>query len=141
MTRNAGCLCGAVRFDITSNPTETGACHCSMCRKASGGVFLGVQVPPDGLSFTKDEGHSVYKSSAWAERGFCKTCGSTLYYRVTAPGPHHGTWHVGLGSFDDPEGIVMTGEIYIDKKPGGYGFAGETHKMTEADVMKMFGMG
>jgi len=109
-----------------------------MCRKFSGGVYLGVEVPSDALKLTKTEGHATYKSSEWAERGFCKSCGSSLYYRVMSPGPHNGTWHVGLGALDDPSGITMTGEIFIDKKPDAYAFAGDTHKMTEAEVMAMF---
>lgn len=140
MSKSAGCLCGGVRFEVTCEVTETGACHCAMCRKSSGGIFLGVQVAGDKVTFSTDETRAVYTSSPWAERGFCRQCGSTLYYRVTAPGEHHGTYHLALGAFDDPDGIVLTGEIYIDKKPDGYAFAGETNKMTEADVMKAFGI-
>ncbi|MFK7874431.1 MAG: GFA family protein [Paracoccaceae bacterium] len=139
MSKSGGCLCGAVRFEITSEVTETGACHCGMCRKVSGGVFLGVEVPAEAFAFTSDNKGAVYSSSTWAERGFCSACGSSLYYRVTAPGPHQGTWHVGLGSLDDPNDVTLTGEIFIDLKPSGYAFAGDTHKMTEAQVMEMFG--
>ena len=137
-TRTGGCICGAVRFEITSNPTETGACHCGMCRKYSGGVFLGVQVPPDGLTLTKEDGLKIYTSSPWAERAFCAECGASLFYRVTAPGPMQGEYHVGLGTLDDANGILLTGEIYIDRKPDGYSFAQQTHQMTEAEVEAMF---
>lgn len=139
--KTGGCLCGGVTFTVKGNVTHTGACHCGMCRKVSGGVFLGVQVSPDELTFTNEESRATYTSSPWAERGFCSRCGSSLYYRVTAPGDHQGTYHVGLGAFDDPEGVTLSQEIYIDKKPSGYAFAGDTAKMTEADVLKMFGMG
>ena len=108
-----------------------------MCRKWSGGIYLGVQVAGENMTLDGDQ-LGVFSSSPWAERGFCKTCGSSLYYRVTAPGPHNGTYHVGMGTLDDPNGINMTGEIYIDKKPAGYSFADNTHKMTEAEVMAMF---
>lgn len=137
MSKTGGCLCGAVRFEITSTPTETGACHCGMCRKVSGGVFLGVRVAKDDLRFTKTEWHAVYTSSPWAERGFCSRCGSTLYYRVTAEGDHQGTFHVGLGAFDDPDGIKLRQEIYVDHKPDGYDFAGDIQRITEAEVLHM----
>ena len=42
MTHTGSCLCGAVTFTATELPDETGACHCQMCRKHSGGVFLGM---------------------------------------------------------------------------------------------------
>ncbi len=140
MAKTGGCLCGGVRFEISTEVKETGACHCGMCRKSSGGIFLGVEVPAEGLRFVEDETLSIYKSSPWAERGFCGRCGSTLFYRVTADGPHQGVWHVGLGTINEADDLMLTGEIYIDKKPSGYALAGDTHKMTEADVMKMFGM-
>ena len=42
--RQAGqCLCGAVRFDAVIARAEMGACHCAMCRRWTGGVFLSVE--------------------------------------------------------------------------------------------------
>ena len=139
MSRTGSCLCGAVNFKINKDITETGACHCGMCRKWSGGVFLGVEVPGDQIEIDGRENLATYASSPWAERVFCKTCGSSLWYRVTAPGPHENAYHIGFGTFDMQDGIALTGEIFIDKKPDGYSFAEETHKMTEAEVMAMFG--
>lgn len=138
MSRTGGCMCGAVRYEISNSPASTGACHCGMCRKQSGGVYLGVEVPADAMTVTQDEGMKIYTSSPWAERAFCGNCGSSLFYRVTAPGPHQGVCHVGLGSLDDASGIELTEEIFIDRKPGGYSFANDTKTMTEAEVMAMF---
>lgn len=138
MAHTGSCLCGAVAYTITESVSETGACHCEMCRKWTGGVFLGVQVSHDAMRIADKEQLSIYASSPWAERAFCKTCGTSLWYRVTAPGPHQGEYHVGLGGFDAPDGITLTGEIYVDCKPDGYTFANETHKMTRAEVMAMF---
>lgn len=141
MSRTGGCLCGGVTYEITGEVKETGACHCGMCRKSSGGVFLGVRVKARDMTFKNKESLSVYTSSPWAERAFCGRCGSTLFYRITAEGDHQGDYHVGLGTVDDTSGIKLTEEIFIDRKPGGYSFAEQTHKMTEAEVMEMFGAG
>ncbi len=138
MARQGGCMCGAVRFEITSNINEAGACHCGMCRKFSGGVYVAFKVPVGGIRFASDTALGVFASSDWAERGFCKTCGSSLFYRVTAPGPMQGEMHMGLGTLDDANGVPLTGEIFIDLKPDGYAFANDTITMTEADVMAMF---
>ncbi|MEM8655129.1 MAG: GFA family protein [Pseudomonadota bacterium] len=139
MSHSGSCICGAVTFTVTEPITETGACHCGMCRKWSGGVFLGVRVPKGGIKIEGADNLTVYTSSAWAERAFCKTCGSSIFYRVTAPGPMNGEMHVGLGTLSDASGIPLTGEIYIDLKPDGYAFAGEgLHQMTEAEVVEMF---
>jgi hypothetical protein len=109
-----------------------------MCRKWSGGVYLGVEVPGDGITVEGVEHMGVYTSSPWAERCFCKTCGSSLFYRITSPGPHQNTHHIGLGSLDDPSEINLTGEVFIDQKPAGYSFAQETEKLTGAELMALF---
>ena len=138
MAVQGGCMCGAVRFEIETKPVEAGACHCGMCRKFSGGVYVAVRVPAGQFRLIREDGLAIHDSSAWAERAFCRTCGSSLFYRVTAPGPMQGDAHVGLGSLDEADGIPLTGEIYIDRKPDGYVFAGDTHKMTQAEVEAMF---
>lgn len=138
MPKTGSCLCGAVKYTVTSDITQAGACHCGTCRKWSGGVYIGIQVSPDDISFEGAENITVFPSSDWAERGFCSTCGSSLYYRVTAPGPHQGTFHIGMGALDDPSGVTLTEEIFTDAKPKGYAFAGELKGMTGAEVFAMF---
>jgi len=34
-----GCLCGAVRYELTQAPVWAHSCHCSRCRKATGAAF------------------------------------------------------------------------------------------------------
>lgn len=139
MSHSGSCICGAVKYKITTPVSETGACHCSMCRKWSGGVFLGIRVPKGGMEIDGEDNLSVYTSSGWAERAFCKTCGSSVFYRVTAPGPMNGEMHVGMGTLADASGIPLTGELFIDLKPDGYAFSGDgRQQMTEAEVMAMF---
>ncbi len=141
MTRSGKCLCGAVSYKITHDVSATGACHCGMCRKWSGGVFLGVEVPVDGIQIEGSEAITTYSSSPWAERCFCGTCGASLWYRVTAPGPHQGVYHVGFGTLDDVDDMSLNDEIFIDRKPAAYRFEGDHKTMTEAEVMAMFGAG
>lgn len=136
---NGHCLCGAVRYTLASAPTEYGACHCEMCRRWSGGVELGIQTNADQVTFEGADHIRTYKSSEWAERAFCDTCGSALYWKLTAPGPHQGMLSLSAGSLDSLDGLTMTHEVYIDAKPAGHAFAGDTHKMTEADVLKLVG--
>ena len=132
------CMCGAVRFTLVEKPKSAGACHCEMCRHWTGGIYVAVEVPSDGLTLEADDGLRVYTSSPWAERAFCATCGSSLWYRVTADGPYHGRYHLGIGALDDASGIPVTSELYIDEKPNGYSFAQKTHQMTAAEVRALF---
>ena len=138
MPGTGSCLCGAVTYEIANVPATTGACHCEMCRKWSGGVYLGMTVPADQMTVHETGSLTTFASSEWAERAFCAKCGSSLYYRVTAPGPHHGTYHVGLGTLDDPGGIPLTEELFIEVKPDGYSFAQETRTMTGAELFALF---
>ncbi|WP_299966571.1 GFA family protein [uncultured Roseobacter sp.] len=138
MSKTGSCLCGAVSYELSEPPAELGACHCTMCRKWSGGIYLGLEVKPDAITLKGGENLTTYTSSPWAERAFCSTCGSSLYYRVTAPGPHQGTFHMGVGTLDDTGDAQLTGELFIDNKPRGYSFAEDTHQMTTDEVMAMF---
>lgn len=138
MSKSGNCLCGAVSYTLANDPKEIGACHCNMCRKWSGGIYLGVEAPTDTVRVSGTENLTVYASSPWAERAFCKICGSSVYYRVTAPGPHEGTYHFGAGTLNELGDVPLTGELFIDEKPGGYSFAEKTHQMNTQEVMAMF---
>ncbi len=136
--REGGCLCGAVRYRITKPVNHIDVCHCSMCRKHSGGVGLGLEAPTGGLEWTGEENIQTYVSSPWAERGFCRLCGSSLFWRMTADGPAEGMISLSAGTLDDLNGLPLKTEIYIDHKPDSYAFAGETKKMTQAEVEAAF---
>lgn len=132
-----GCLCGAVRYRLTGAAPHFGACHCSMCRRFSGGVFLAVEVPAGGLAWESGEDAvATYVSSEWAERGFCRNCGTSLFWRMR----EGDAMALAAGSLDTLEGMDFTSEIYIDRKPAAYAFAGERKRMTEAEVVEAFGM-
>ncbi|MFV2051451.1 GFA family protein [Aliiroseovarius sp. YM-037] len=136
-SKTGGCLCGAVRYTLAETPKSYGACHCSMCRRWSGGIELGIQTTADAISFENNDHIRVFKSSDWAERAFCDICGSNLYWKLTAPGPHHGMMSLSAGSLDDLGDLKLDHEVYIDHKPDGHAFAGERTRMTEADIMAM----
>jgi hypothetical protein len=138
---HGSCLCGAVRFEATPAEAHCHACHCEMCRRWTGSALLAVPVAPDAIRFEGEEHIRTHGSSDWAERGFCATCGSCLFYRVTAPGPMQGRLHLALGLFDAPDALTLTSEIYIDRKPASLAFAGERRRMTKAEVEAMFAGG
>ncbi|MFX0542762.1 GFA family protein [Roseovarius sp. S4756] len=137
MTHTGSCLCGAATFTVTTPISQAGACHCDMCRKWSGGILTSVEVPQDGLTVTSGDTISVFTSSAWGERAFCTRCGSGLWFRLTMPGPQHGMHYVNMGALDDPSGITLTEELFIDAKPEGYALAGNHHRMTGAEFFAM----
>ncbi|AVO37713.1 GFA family protein [Pukyongiella litopenaei] len=137
-TTTGKCLCGAVSYRLETAPDHIDACHCSMCRRFSGGIELGIEVPPGGITWQGEDFIRTFASSDWAERGFCSRCGSSLFWRMTAPGPAQGLLSLSAGTLDSFAGLELTTEIYIDHKPAAYAMAGETRKMTEAEVIAAF---
>ncbi len=123
---SGGCLCGAVRFTAKPEKQEMDVCHCGMCRKWSGGVFMAV--PCTDVSVADEQALGVYPSSDWGERVFCKTCGSSLFWRLREGGNGHVA--VAFQSFDDPSPFDFVAEIFIDEKPALYAFAGERPRLT-----------
>lgn len=98
-TREGGCLCGAVRFEITLPSKWCAHCHCSMCRRAHGAGFVtwfGVQ--EDRFRILQGEDRLVrFASSERAWRGFCSRCGSTMLF---AGDRWPGEVHVALACLD-----------------------------------------
>lgn len=127
------CLCGAVNLSTTSMSRHISACHCSMCRKWGGGALLVIECESN-VSFSGEENISVYQSSEWAERGFCRICGSHLFYRLK-PNNHY---YIPVGIFDNSNGLIFDHQIFIDEKPDYYAFANETQNMTGAEVFAQF---
>ena len=134
MTEATGsCLCGAVRFTVRSMNNSVGACHCGMCRRWGGGPLMCVGCGTD-VVFEGEEYISVYNSSEWAERGFCKNCGSHLFYRLKQSNQHE----IPAGLFDNQENFHFELQVFTDSKPSFYSFANETEEMTEAEVIAKF---
>ena len=127
------CLCGAINMTAKVS-NRLGVCHCDMCRRWGGGPTMFV----DALEAPVLQGVEnvvVYSSSTWAERAFCKCCGSHLFYRMKGDKP---LYHLLAGLFNNLDDIQFNMQIYIDKKPCYYSFSNETKNMTEAEVIAFF---
>ncbi|UTV29500.1 GFA family protein [Photobacterium atrarenae] len=130
---SGSCLCGKVTLKAEQADLHVGACHCGMCRKWGGGPYLAVeagdQVTIDGEAFV-----SRFASSEWAERGFCSVCGTHLFYRLK----DKNQYIVPAGLLDQQDKLVMSHQIFIDKKPEYYAFSNSTENMTEAEVFAKY---
>ena len=128
-----GCLCGAVRFTAIPVESEMDACHCSMCRRWSAGPFMGVSCGTS-LEVADPAALGSFVSSEHAERQFCRTCGSTLFWRMR----DGSAAFVSAQAFDDPSAFPFGKEIFVDEQPANYAFAGERVRMTGAEVIAAF---
>lgn len=131
--QTGSCLCGAVRLKAAIASDSVDACHCSMCRQWGGGPFMALEC--DGEVQIEGEEHvSTFASSEWAERGFCKQCGTHLFYRLREQ--HHYAFPVGL--FGDAQQWRFKSQIFVDEKPSWYAFANDTKNLTGEEVFALF---
>lgn len=111
--RTGQCLCGAVRFSATVTAPDIQACHCVQCQRwTGGGPFLSVRTTD--LEMSGEESITAYHASQWGERGYCGTCGSTLFWRMRGKQARS----MAVGVFDDQSGLTVTEEIFVDYRPG-----------------------
>ena len=110
------CLCGAVAYQ-TGQVRDASHCYCTMCQKQHGaGAGSYANVERDGFSLLKGADMVVeYASSDDGRRGFCKVCGSNLYWRSTST-PERIS--VTLGTLEPEYAGPVQRELHTDTKPG-----------------------
>ena len=115
MTRQGGCLCGAVRYAVEGEIAPIQLCHCGQCRKAQGGPF-GANAPVATSAFRLLQGQDVlreFRASPGKRRVFCGTCGSPLFsQRDDAPE----ALRLRVGTLDDTEGLSLGFHIQAASK-------------------------
>jgi hypothetical protein len=113
------CLCGAVSFEVAGELHGPDACHCTQCRKHSGHYFVSTDVPRTAVTIRGEEKITWYHSSAKVRRGFCATCGSSLFFD-----PPHKDWiGIAMGAFDSPTGTKLALHIFVSEKGDYYEIA------------------
>jgi hypothetical protein len=106
-----------------------------MCRRWGGGPLLSTF--SGAISFEGAEHITRYRSSEWAERGFCRKCGTHLFYFFLPKS----LYFVPVGTFDSADDLQLAREIYIDQKPPGYAFTGDHPRLTEAETLAQYQQG
>jgi len=78
-----GCLCGAIRYRVTAPVVNASNCHCTICQKAAGAMFVSwMTFPLESFVITKGK-IKIFMSFKSGERGFCGDCGSALTFSHT----------------------------------------------------------
>jgi len=105
-----GCLCGAVRYEVTGGYDGCAHCHCRMCQRAAGApVVPWFMIKGDHFRIVKGA-LKFYKSSDTAERGFCEECGTQIVFQYEKD--KGASIDVTAASLDDPEAIEPTSQIW-----------------------------
>ena len=114
---SGGCLCGAIRYEVTGEPVRMAICHCDDCRKATGAAFTTnifvneanlriVQGTPKRYQHGNDSGSTMTKE-------FCANCGSQLFGYSSRSA---GVKHVKVGTIDDASFVKPQIEVYTVRK-------------------------
>lgn len=107
---HGSCLCGAVAFTTTGPLRDIKACHCGQCRRTSGHFWAATSVPLDRLEITRSDGLEWFRSSPAAERGFCRNCGSSLFWKPEG----ESRMAIAPGAFDDTPPFHLVEHIFTE---------------------------
>ena len=113
------CLCGAVSIEVQGDLTPPDACHCSKCRKISGHYWASTDVPRDAVKVSGEEQVCWHRSSEKVRRGFCRACGSPLFWDVEG----RANLAISMGAFETPTGTHLAKHIFVPDKGDYYEIA------------------
>lgn len=100
------CQCGAIRFQLSGEPSTVALCHCRDCRRSSGAPMMAwAEFPEGSLTVLQGEPKTI-NSSGTAMRSFCGDCGTGLFYRNAAILP--GIVEVQLATLDAADTLAPT---------------------------------
>lgn len=115
-----GCLCGGIRFKVYQRLRPVVVCHCKQCRQTAGYLNGFTVSLPENLVFTHDETLTWYESSDEAKRGFCNTCGSSIFWTYKSGG----NMGIAPGSLDEPTKLTTAMHIFTE-------FAGDYYEIAD----------
>jgi hypothetical protein len=110
--RTGGCLCGAVRYHVDGPMRPVIACHCRECRRQSGHYYAASQALRANVEITGADQLTWYHASAHAARGFCRHCGSALFFQ----GTNSDRIAILAGSVDEPSGLELAGHVFVSEQ-------------------------
>jgi hypothetical protein len=126
------CLCGAVTITVAGeHDPRVGACHCRMCQRWSGGLFLCFNAKAGAVTVTGDVAR--YRSSTFAERAFCPRCGSHLWFNDVENGAEPESYELMPGLFDAARGWPLRSEIYVDRAMASVHLGGDHRRKSRAE--------
>ena len=112
-TASGSCLCGAVGFVATLPSRWVAHCHCTRCRRAHGAAFVTwVGFDADRVEIRDAQARLAWhRAEGGGERGFCSSCGSTLFFRSPK---WAGELHIVLANVDGPVDRAPQAHVYYD---------------------------
>jgi len=111
-TMSGGCYCGRIRYHARNVGTEATECHCSQCRKQAGHRYAVADARAEDVEMEGADNITWFCASPAAERGFCSTCGSHLFWRSL----NDDQMAILAASIDEPTGLKLASHIFVENK-------------------------
>jgi len=99
-----------VRYEIDGPLAPPSACHCGQCRRSHGALGLYTLAPSERYKIKGDRNLAWFESSPGIRRGFCRVCGSKLFWERIGSGQ----LDVTMGSIDPPSGLKIVKHIHLE---------------------------
>lgn len=113
LSHAGGCHCGQLRYQFSAPLENIAHCHCSICRRTSGGIVTTwLTVPLAAFTWLRGV-PAKYASSATCTRFFCPGCGAqlALFTRLSAD-----SLDVTVATLDQPQLAPADRHIWIDSR-------------------------
>ena len=123
------CLCGAVQIELTGALNDIEVCQCDMCRRWGGSFYPALH--GESVVISGEAQATVYRSSDWAERGFCSNCGSSLWFRFLPTGNRS----FSAGLFEDASSLPIGREIFVEERADWCRIEGDHKRMTGEETI------
>jgi len=114
--REGGCMCGAVRYRVEGPMRPIVMCHCEQCRRMTGHFLAATAARRRDFHLTGEDALAWYSASPAARRGFCRHCGSTLFWEAVG----RDTLSIAAGSLDDARGLAVDCHIFAGERGAYY---------------------
>ncbi|MDX1367575.1 GFA family protein [Pseudomonas sp.] len=110
---SGGCQCGALRYQFRAALRDIAHCHCSICRRTTGGILTTwITVPLASFEWLAGTA-TEFASSASCTRSFCPSCGAHLTLFTTLS-PQ--TLDITVATLDQPELAPADRHIWVQSR-------------------------
>ncbi len=112
LTLTGGCLCGAVRFEVSETPESASYCHCRRCQRRTGtAASASAKIVPGSLRILSGEDAlRAWEPPDGFHKFFCSLCGAHLWSRHPTDPSIVG---VRMGAFDEDPGVRPSYRQYV----------------------------
>lgn len=134
--RAGGCHCGAVRYEVEGPLRPVVFCHCRQCRSIHGHFAAYTAAPRAALRLTEARGLAWYAASGHARRGFCRECGSSLFWEPS------GADYVSIaaGTLREPTGLSAMAHVFTADKGDYYEIGDGLQRFEQSSLGRLPGV-